>query len=287
MKLARYINNGQTSFGAIVGDGIIDLKGRLGGDITDIDPVLADTALRAQIQTIIAGTKPDYPVDTVELLRPIDRPGKCICVGVNYADRNAEYKDGSDAPKYPSLFIRYPESFAPHNGIIKRPPESEQLDYEGEIVIIIGKKGRRIKHADAYEHIMGYTVANEGSVRDYMRHGKFNVTPGKNFDASGGLGPYIVTTEEVGDAPLTVTTRVNGEVRQSDTTERMIFSIPYLVEYISSICTLEPGDIILTGTPNGAGARFDPPRFLKHGDVVEVEVSRVGLLKNTVKDEII
>jgi len=283
MKLVRYEVNTQASFGAVVEGGVVDLKSRLG--LADIDALIASPELRAKASEIVATATPDHALADVTLLRPVDRPGKCICVGVNYPDRNAEYKDGSDGPKYPSLFIRFPQSLVPHAATIKRPPESEQLDYEGEIVMVIGKAGRRIKQADALDHVMGYTIANEGSIRDYMRHGKFNVTPGKNFDASGALGPWIVTADEIGPEPMRVTTRVNGEERQNDTTDRMLFPMPYLIEYISSVCMLEPGDIILTGTPSGAGARFDPPRYLKHGDVVEVEVTSIGTLSNTVEDE--
>ncbi len=134
-------------------------------------------------------------------------------------------------------------------------------------------------------HVLGYTCANEGSVRDWLRHSKFNVTQGKNFDRSGAIGPYVVTADEVGTAPLRVTTHVNGEERQNDTSDRMIFGIPYLISYLSTFCTLEPGDVILSGTPSGAGARFDPPRYLKEGDVVQVEVSRVGVLRNAVVDD--
>jgi len=166
-----------------------------------------------------------------------------------------------------------------------RPRESEQLDYEGELVVVIGNGGRRIAKDQALTHVLGYSCANEGSVRDWLRHSKFNVTQGKNFDRSGAIGPYLVTAEEVGDAPLRVTTRVNGEVRQDDTSDRMIFPIPYLISYLSAFCSLEPGDVILTGTPSGAGARFDPPRYLQPGDIVEVEISRVGTLHNTVVDD--
>jgi 2-keto-4-pentenoate hydratase/2-oxohepta-3-ene-1,7-dioic acid hydratase in catechol pathway len=204
---------------------------------------------------------------------------------VNYPDRNEEYKDGSERPKYPSIFTRSHTSFSAHDEPILRPPESQQLDYEGEIVIVIGEGGRRIPQASALSHIFAYTCANEGSVRDWLRHSKFNVTQGKNFDRSGSIGPWLVTADEVGPAPLRVITRVNGEVRQDDTGDRMIFQIPYLIHYISTFCTLEPGDVILTGTPSGAGARFDPPRYLKAGDEVEVEISRVGLLRNKVVDE--
>jgi 2-keto-4-pentenoate hydratase/2-oxohepta-3-ene-1,7-dioic acid hydratase in catechol pathway len=181
--------------------------------------------------------------------------------------------------------MRSHTSFSAHEEPIVRPRESEQLDYEGEIVLFIGRGGRRIPQVDALSHVFGYSCANEGSVRDWLRHSKFNVTQGKNFDRSGALGPYLVSTDEVGDEPLRLQTRVNGETRQDDTSDRMLFPIPYLVHYISTFCTLESGDVILTGTPSGAGARLDPPRYLRAGDVVEVEVSRVGLLRNSVVDD--
>ena len=197
------------------------------------------------------------------------------------------YKDGSERPKYPSLFMRSHTSLtAAHGESIWRPRESEQLDYEGEIVVVIGTGGRRIKQEAALAHVFGYSCGNEGSVRDWLRHSKFNVTQGKNFDRSGSIGPYLVTADEVGSAPLRVTTRVNGEERQNDSSDRMMFSIPYLISYLSTFCSLEPGDVIFSGTPSGAGARLDPPRYLVAGDVVEVEVSRVGVLRNTVVDDV-
>jgi 2-keto-4-pentenoate hydratase/2-oxohepta-3-ene-1,7-dioic acid hydratase in catechol pathway len=213
------------------------------------------------------------------------RGTRYFCIGVNYPERNEEYKDGSERPKYPSLFFRTHSSFVRHDEPIVRPRESEQLDYEGEIVVVIGKGGRRIAEADALTHVLGYSCANEGSVRDWLRHSKFNVTQGKNFDRSGSLGPWLIPASEIGTSPLRITTRVNGEVRQDDTSDRMTFPIPYLISYISRFCTLEPGDVILTGTPSGAGARMTPPQFLKPGDVVEVEISNVGILRNTVVDD--
>ena len=206
----------------------------------------------------------------------------CRC---QLSERNAEYKDASDAPKYPSLFVRFPESFTGPDAPLIRPPESLQLDYEGEIVLVIGKQGRRIPQGRWAEHIFGYTIGNEGSIRDWIRHGKFNVTPGKNWPASGSLGPWIVTADEVDSRDMRVITRVNGQLRQDDTTSRMMFSFARIVEYISNFCTLEPGDIILTGTPTGSGARLDPPRYLAPGDTVEVEVPGLGLLLNTIADE--
>jgi 5-carboxymethyl-2-hydroxymuconate isomerase len=166
-----------------------------------------------------------------------------------------------------------------------RPRESEQLDYEGEIVIVLGTGGRRIAESDALKHVFGYSCANEGTVRDWLRHAKFNVTPGKNFDCSGSIGPWVTSADEFGERALRVTTRVNGETRQDDTSDRMLFPISFLIAYLSRFCTLEPGDVILSGTPAGAGARFDPPRYLRPGDVVEVEVSGVGTLRNRVVDD--
>jgi 5-carboxymethyl-2-hydroxymuconate isomerase len=161
-----------------------------------------------------------------------------------------------------------------------------QLDYEGEIAIVIGKAGRRIAPADALSHIAGLTCLNEGTIRDWVRHGKFNVTQGKNWDASGAIGPWLVTADEFDDmGALTVTTRVNGERRQHDTTARLMFPFARLISYLSTWTTLVPGDVIATGTPTGAGVRFDPPKFLAAGDVVEVEVGGVGVLRNVVADE--
>jgi 2-keto-4-pentenoate hydratase/2-oxohepta-3-ene-1,7-dioic acid hydratase in catechol pathway len=236
-------------------------------------------------RSIAALAQNDYGLDDVRVLSPIGRHSRYFCIGVNYPDRNEEYKDGSERPTYPSLFMRSHTSFSAPGEPIVRPRESDQLDYEGEIVLVIGSGGRRISQESALSHVFGYTCANEGSVRDWLRHSKFNVTQGKNFDRSGSIGPWVVTADEVGPAPLRVTTRVNGEVRQDDTSDRMLFSISYLISYLSTFCTLESGDVILSGTPSGAGARFDPPRYLKPGDVVEVEVRRVGLLSNTVIDD--
>ena len=204
---------------------------------------------------------------------------------VNYAERNAEYKDSDPPPKYPSLFVRFPGSLVGHEQPIVRPSESVQLDYEGEIALVIGIGGRRIAQHVAHKHIIALTLANEGTLRDWVRHGKFNVTPGKNFDQSGSIGPWLVPSAELDLAqPLRICTRVNGELRQDDTTERMIFNFAALIEYISSFTTLTSGDVILTGTPTGSGGRMDPPLWLVPGDVVEVESPLLGTLRNVVSD---
>jgi 5-carboxymethyl-2-hydroxymuconate isomerase len=182
--------------------------------------------------------------------------------------------------------MRTPGSLVGHLEPLLNPPESDQLDYEGEIVLVIGKGGRRIAAADAWQHVGGLSLMNEGSVRDWLRHSKFNVTPGKNFERSGSFGPWLVTSDEIAaGAPLHLMTRVNGEVRQDDTTANMIFPFARLIEYLSSFMRLTPGDLIATGTPTGAGARFDPPKYLRGGDVVEVHVPELGTLRNTVVAE--
>jgi 2-keto-4-pentenoate hydratase/2-oxohepta-3-ene-1,7-dioic acid hydratase in catechol pathway len=222
----------------------------------------------------------------VQFLPPVVGPEKILCVGVNYANRNAEYRDESEEPKYPSLFFRTPDSLVGHERPIVRPPESEQLDYEGEIVLVVGRHGRRVSKENALGYIAGYTLCNEGTIRDWLRHAKFNVTQGKNFDRTGSIGPWMVTADEIDlSKPLHLTTRVNGELRQDDTTANLIFDFASLIAYITTFMTLRPGDMIVSGTPVGAGARFDPPRWLKPGDVVEVSVPQIGTLRNEVVDE--
>jgi 2-keto-4-pentenoate hydratase/2-oxohepta-3-ene-1,7-dioic acid hydratase in catechol pathway len=213
---------------------------------------------------------------------------RILCVGVNFPDRNAEYKDGSEQPKYMSLFPRFASGFTGHNRPLIRPPENHTLDYEGEVAIVIGKAGRRISQDDAYDHIAALTLCNEGTIRDWVRHAKFNVTQGKNWDNSGSIGPWLVPfTDPAQLDDARIITRVNGEVRQDDVLSRMMHPIRREIEYISTFMTLQPGDIIVTGTPTGSGARLDPPQYLKPGDVIEVEVNGIGTLRNTVADEVV
>ncbi len=240
-----------------------------------------------ELTDTISTAAPDHRLDEVQFAPTIPNPEKIICIGVNYTNRNAEYKDGSDLPKYPSVFMRSRESLVGHQQNIMNPPESEQLDYEGEIVLVMGKAGRRISEEKAHKYIAGLTIMNEGSVRDYLRHAKFNVTQGKNFEASGSIGPWMVTTDELNPmGKLQVITRVNKEERQNDVTDNLMFPFRFLISYLSSFYRLKPGDLIATGTPNGAGARFDPPKYLRQGDVVEVEVPGLGVLSNSIVDEI-
>jgi 2-keto-4-pentenoate hydratase/2-oxohepta-3-ene-1,7-dioic acid hydratase in catechol pathway len=285
MRLASYLLNGKPHYGAVVGHGIVDLTPHIGEDFPTLKALIAHDG-HARAMDVAAAHRPDLAFSDVTFLSPIPDPQKLWCIGVNYKDRNEEYKDASDLPKYPSLFVRAPTSVVGHDQPIVRPRVSKQLDYEGEIVIVIGREGRRIPRERAYKHIFGLTLCNEGSVRDWLRHGKFNVTQGKNFDRSGSIGPWIVTSDEVSPAdPLDIMTRVNGEMRQHDSTERMMFPFDFLIEYLSTFATLKPGDIIATGTPTGAGARFDPPKWLVPGDIVEVESPSLGILRNTIVDE--
>lgn len=278
----------RTSFGVATGtdgaDGIIDLGDRLDG-VRDLSDLLAQERV-GEARTIAESASPTLSLGDVIFERTLPRPGKIFCIGVNYGGRNAEYKDGQDSPDKPSVFVRFPSSFTGHEQPLVRPPESPQLDYEGEIVAVIGTSGRRIKRQDARQHIAGLALGNEGTIRDWVRHAKFNVTQGKNWDSSGAIGPWMVTLDEIGDFEnLHLTTHVNGELRQDDTPATMAYPIEYQIEYLSTFCTLEPGDIIFTGTPTGAGARFDPPKFLVPGDTIEVSVPELGTLRNGVRDE--
>lgn len=285
MRILTFTLDGALRVGAEKDGGVVDLTARCGLKSVK-HAIAADRISRAEKE--VAAASPDHGLDSIKLDLPIPNPTKIYCVGVNYQNRNEEYKDASEAPKYPSLFVRNPLSFAPHEAAILRPPESEKLDYEGEIVVVIGKQGRRIRADDAMDYIAGLTIMNEGTIRDWIRHGKFNVTQGKNWDRSGGLGPWIETDLSGIDLEdMTVETRVNGERRQFDSTASMAFPMRRIIEYVSTFGTLLPGDIIATGTPTGAGARFNPPKWLKPGDVVEVEVEGVGVLRNPIEDEII
>ena len=286
MRLASFKANGRVSYGAVTDGGIVDLGRKLSKYPTLVDVFRAGAL--AEARAAAAGAA-DHQLKDVEFLPPVLAPDKIICVGINYPERAAEYKDGParEQPKYPNLFCRFPTSLVGHGVPIIRPKVSDKFDYEGEIVIVIGKEGRHIPQDKAISHIGGLTLGNEGSVRDWLRHGTLNVTQGKNFDRSGSLGPWIVTADEVDPGkPLKVSTKVNGELRQQDTTDRLTWGFAWLINYISTFATLKPGDVIWSGTPTGAGGHFNPPKWLKPGDVVEVEVPEIGTLRNTVADEV-
>jgi len=284
MKLASFRARGRDSFGAVIGEGpnegVVDLKTRLGPPYASVLDLLRAGGLDSA-RAAAGGVRADFPLREVELLPPVLAPEKILCIGVNYANRNADYGD-AEVPKYPSMFFRTPGSLVGHQGAIVRPRESEQLDYEGEIALVIGRAGRRIALDHALDHVAGATLCNEGTIRDWTRHGKFNVTQGKNFDACGSIGPWLVTADEIDLAkPLHLTVKLNGEITQDDTTASMIKSFSELIAYVSTFMTLKPGDIVATGTPVKL-KRSEPPVWLKPGDVVEIEAPQIGVLRNTV-----
>ena len=282
MRFSTFSANGETGYGAVTDEGIIALHPHYPQWPSLLD-VIEDNALLE-----LAQKAAELPVThrSFDYEMPLPNARRILCVGVNFPDRNAEYKDGSEQPKYMSLFPRFASGFTGHDRPLIRPIESQQLDYEGEVAIIIGKRGRRIAQEDAYDHIAALTICNEGTIRDWVRHAKFNVTQGKNWDQSASLGPWLVpftAPSQLDDARII--TRVNGEVRQDDKVAHMVHSIRKEIAYISTFMTLQPGDIIVTGTPTGSGARLDPPQYLAPGDIVEVEVSGIGLLRNHIEDE--
>jgi len=286
-RLTSFSIHGRTSFGAVTAAGMVDLGGRLGGKYSSLLSLIqaGEEGLK---DARGASTFPfaDYKLDEIEFLRPVLFPEKIVCVGINYPERTAEYKDGREKPKYPNLFVRFPDSLVGHNQALVRPKASEKFDYEGEIVLVIGKGGRNVPRESALSMVYGLTLGNEGTLRDWLRHGTLNVTQGKNFDRSGSLGPWIVPSDEVNPgAPLHLMTRVNGQLRQDDNTERLTWDFSWLLNYITQFTTLKPGDLIFTGTPVGAGGHQTPPAWLKPGDVLEVEVPEIGVLRNTVVDE--
>jgi 2-keto-4-pentenoate hydratase/2-oxohepta-3-ene-1,7-dioic acid hydratase in catechol pathway len=280
MRLASYRTSKGAGYGVVTGDGIVDLTRRIGKKYPDLRALLAGGAL-ARAKQIAKSAKPDLKLSKVVFLPVIPNPGKIICVGLNYEEHRVE--TGRDKTENPALFIRVADSQVGHNRPIVMPPESTHLDYEGEIAVIIGKGGRRISEEKSWRHIAGYSCYNDGSVRDWQRH-TLQWTAGKNFSQTGGFGPWMTTRDEIADGEeLTLETRLNGQVMQHATTAMMIHRIPKLINYISTFTPLEPGDVIVTGTPGGVGARRDPPLWMKPGDKVEIEVSRVGVLVNTIK----
>ena len=286
-RFVAYRIDGKPHYGLVVGEGVVDLTIRASDRWATLRDLVEAGAL-GQAAEAYADAAPDHRLSELTLEPPIPANGKILCVGVNFPDRAQEYRGAIDAPQYPSLFVRFPSSFTGHDQPLIRPTVSEQLDYEGEIVLVLGKGGRRIAEEDALDHIAGLTLCNEGSVRDWVRHGKFNVTQGKNFDRSGSIGPWLIeyrNADQIKDVGLT--TRVNGEVRQNDRTSRMLFNMAKILSYISIFTTLEAGDVLVTGPPSGAAARSDPPIWLKPGDVVEVEAEGIGVLRNGIADEVV
>jgi 2-keto-4-pentenoate hydratase/2-oxohepta-3-ene-1,7-dioic acid hydratase in catechol pathway len=281
MRLASYKMRGRPSFGAVVGDGVVDLRSRL-SRFTSLLDVLRAGALD-EAKAVIAGVRPDLPLSEVELLPPLAAPEKILCVGINYANRGKDY-DLAENPKYPSMFYRAPNSLVGQGQNLIRPKISEQLDYEGEIAMVIGRECKHVAKDAALGVIAGLTLCNEGTIRDWLRHGRFNVTQGKNFDASGSIGPWIETDVDLAK-PLHLIVRKNGEVTQDDTTDNMVFNFADLIVYITTVMTLKPGDIISTGTPVRKDAKPGTAIWLKPGDVIEIECPDIGVLRNPVADE--
>ena len=285
MKLLSFEADGAPGYGALKDGAVVDLSRRLGKEFPTLRDLLASGNLK-RAEEIVSSADPDYGLNDIQFHLPIPSPEKIICVGVNYPERNAEYKDNSNLQERPSLFLRVTRSFVPHRAHLIRPPESLQLDYEGELAVVIGKPGRRIAAEKTMQHVAGFTILNEGTIRDWIRHAKFNNTQGKNWENSGSIGPWIATPDEFPNLDeVQISTRVNGQLRQHDKLGNMLFPIPYLIQYISTFTKLAPGDLIATGTPTGAGARMNPPSYLVPGDTVEVEVSGLGTLSNMVADE--
>jgi 2-keto-4-pentenoate hydratase/2-oxohepta-3-ene-1,7-dioic acid hydratase in catechol pathway len=284
MRFVSFRVSGETGAGIITGSGVVDLRRRLG--VRSLRELLErDLVAEAGRFT---GEAADFPLDTLTLLPVIPDPAHFYCVGVNYAEHLNEVSDPHAPPyraQHPSIFIRFPESITGAGSALIVPRVSEQLDFEAELAVVIGKGGRYIDQTEALSHVAGYTCCNEGSVRDWQVHTS-QVSPGKNFFHSGALGPWMVSADEITEpGKLAITSRVNGRTMQSSNTAKMIFDIPAIVSYVSAMVPLLPGDVISTGTPQGVGYARQPPVFLQPGDVCEVEIEHIGILRNTVARE--
>lgn len=282
MRIASFLAEGRQSFGVLDGEKIIDCGSLLSGRYRGIRDVLEHDALD-ELRTLADGASADYALTDVDLLPTVPDPGKIICIGVNYHDHREEAS--RKAADHPTVFPRYADSQVGHGSPLVKPRETAKFDYEGELAVVIGRPGRRIDTAAAFDHVAGYSCYNDGSVRDWQRHtGQW--LPGKTFPGTGAFGPALVTADEVPDVgALRLTTKVNGELRQSAEVADLVFDIPAVIAYVSTFTRLDPGDVIVTGTPGGVGLFRDPPTFLQAGDTVSVEVSGIGTLVNPVTDE--
>lgn len=281
MKLASYRISGTATWGLIEGEEVVDLGAVLRDDFPDLKSVIATDAL-SELETQ-ARRAPRYSLSVIEWLPVIPNPDKIICIGLNYETHRKE--TGRSEVENPTVFARYANSQIGHLADIIRPCVSTDVDFEGELAVIISKRARYVSKADAFGYVAGYACYNDGSVRDFQRH-THQFTPGKNFPGTGAFGPWMVTPDELDElGPLRLQTRVNGRVVQDARIEQMIFDIPRQIEYCSTFTRLDPGDVIATGTPGGVGAKRHPPLWLKPGDTVEVEIEKVGLLRNGIADE--
>lgn len=280
MKLISFEVENTKKFGLVVDEtSVIDLSTRF--DALDLKDLITSNELNNAKK--FENDEPDYLLDEIKLLPVVENPDKIFCAGVNYDEHRLETK--KDVTAHPTIFFRVSQSQIAHGDSILVPIESDRLDYEGEIAIIIGKEGRRISEENALDYIVGYSCYNDGTIRDYQLHTS-QWGPGKNFEATGAFGPWLVTKDEIkDDEVLTLETRLNGQTMQKADTSLLLFSMRELIAYVSKFTTLKPGDVIVTGTPGGVGAKRNPPVFMKDGDVVEVEVSKIGVLRNTIKNE--
>jgi 2-keto-4-pentenoate hydratase/2-oxohepta-3-ene-1,7-dioic acid hydratase in catechol pathway len=281
VRLATFSYGAKTAYGVVRDDGIVNLTERIGMRYPDLKSLIASGM--HEIAPAIDNARPDHKLSDVVLLPPIPNPDKILCAGLNYHAHLEE--TGKAETANPTIFLRVANSQQGHDQPLLVPAESHKFDYEGEVAVVIGKRGRRISEADAWGHIAGYSCYNDASVRDWQVHTS-QWGPGKNFFKTGGFGPWIVTTDEIGpDAELSLVTRLNGQEVQRTNTSLLIFSIPRLISYLSIVMPLEPGDVIVSGTPGGVGAKRTPQLWMKEGDTVEVEVDRVGVLRNSIARE--
>lgn len=282
MKIASFVYQNRSTYGIVEGDHVIDLeslKSHLGAD-------LKEAIARNRLSELGADALKDLPrlaLSEITFLPVIANPGKVLCIGINYATHVRE--TGRDMPTYPMIFTRFADSQTAHLQPIVRPTVSHKLDFEGELAVVIGKTARHVKPEDALDYVAGYACYNDGSVRDWQKH-TIQFVPGKNFPATGGFGPWMVTSDEIVDPQdLELTTRLNGEVMQHTRTSDMIFDVRKLIEYCTAFTELAPGDVIVSGTTGGVGAFREPPVWMKPGDIVEIEIERIGILRNSIVDE--
>lgn len=280
MKFLSYSISNKISYGVLIKHHVIDLGSRIPN--STLLSIISDGSL-VKIQDQALTYDPDFSVSEIQFHKPLLNGGRFICVGKNYKGHLAEAN--MKLPDFPSMFLRLDTSVVAHNENLISPKVSTHFDFEGELAIIIGKPGRHIKRADALSHIAGYSIFMDGSIRDFQF--QHSLTAGKNFYATGSFGPYFVTSDEVGDpTQLDLKTRLNGIEVQHTKTDDLIFDIPCLIEYISSYTNLLPGDVIATGTPEGVGFARTPPLWMKAGDHLEVEISKLGTLSHLVIDEV-
>ena len=287
MKLLSFYSGGKESWGVVAGDGVIDLGKALRGKYPALQDFIASPDY-AERDAIVAARKADHELAAIRFLPVIPRPEKIVCLVRNYMDHHQEVLAAGlqrELSKFPPVFLRVWRSQVGHGEPIVRPKVSHELDWEAELAVIIGKGGRHIAEKDAFGHIAGYSCYNDVSVREWQFHAK-QIAAGKNFVGTGPFGPWMVTPDEIPDPEnLKVELRINGKTEQSSNTKHLIFKIPTIINYASTIFDLAPGDVLVTGTPAGVGWSRKPPQFLKPGDVVEVEIESIGVLRNPVVDE--